>query len=57
MCWALYYPYVTKVVRVPNDVYARAEREAERKDVALGVVIMQWMDKADKYEEMETRQR
>ena len=47
--------YVTDTVRVPSPVYDRAAREAERKDVALGVVIREWMEKAEKYDELETQ--
>lgn len=46
-----------KPIRVPDPVYDRATREAERKDVARGVVIRDWMDKAEQFEEIEVRHR
>jgi len=44
-----------KPVRLPDPVYRRATSEAERKDVARGVVIREWMEKAEKYDQMEVR--
>jgi len=38
-----------KTVRIPDPVYERAERQAEREDVAIGTVIREWMNKAEKY--------
>lgn len=40
-------------VSVPNPVYERIDREAERQDVARGVVVRDWMEKADKYDELD----
>jgi len=46
---------VSETIRIPTPVYDRAQREAERQDVSIGVVIRDWMDKAEKYDEMERR--
>jgi len=46
---------VTRTIRVPDPVYSRLTTEAERQDVARGVVVREWMDKAEKYEELEVR--
>jgi len=42
-----------KTIRVPEPVYSKATRQAEREDVARGVVVKQWMEDAEKYEQME----
>jgi len=44
-----------KIVRVPDPVYSKAERKANRQDVSMGVVIRDWMDKAEKFEEVSRR--
>jgi hypothetical protein len=44
-----------KPVKVPDPVYERIEREAEREDITRGAVVRDWMDKAEKYEQMEGR--
>jgi len=44
---------VTEPVRVPDPVYERLTREAESQDVSRGVVVKQWMEKAEKYEQAE----
>jgi len=44
-----------KTIKVPTPVYERIERQADREDVSMGVVVRDWMDKADKYEELEGR--
>jgi len=44
-----------KTVKVPNPVYQRIEQQAEREDVARGVVVREWMRKAEKYDEVEAR--
>ena len=46
-----------KAIRVPDPVADRIDREAERQDVARGVVVREWMEKAEKYEQMEARHR
>ena len=44
-----------KTVKVPSPVYDRITRQAERQDVSRGVVVRDWMDKAEKYDELEVR--
>jgi len=44
-------------IRVPDPVYERIEREAERQDVARGTVVRDWMEKAEKAEKLEGRLR
>ena len=44
-----------KSVRVPDPVYSKLTSQAERQDVARGVIIREWMDKAEKFDEMEVR--
>lgn len=46
---------VGKTVKVPDPVYRRIEQQAERQDVPRGVVVRDWMEKADKHDEMEAR--
>jgi len=44
-----------ETVKVPAPVYRRIEQQADRQDVARGVIVRDWMEKAEKYENMETR--
>jgi len=44
-----------KTVKVPDPVYDSIVRQAERQDIANGVVVKQWQEKADKFDEMEVR--
>ena len=44
-----------KPVKVPGPVYGRIEREAEHEDITRGAVVRDWMDKAEKYEQIEVR--
>ena len=44
-----------KPIRVPDPVYSKATSEAERQDVPRGVVVKEWMEKADKFDEIEVR--
>ena len=44
-----------KPIRVPDPVYSKATSEAERQDVPRGVIIKEWMEKADKFDEIEVR--
>jgi len=44
-----------KTVRIPYPVYSKATRQAERQDVSRGVIIKQWMEKADRFNEVERR--
>jgi len=36
-------------------VYSKANRQAEREDVSIGIVIRDWMDKAEKFDEVNRR--
>jgi len=49
--------FVSKPVRIPDPVFERVEREADRKDVSRGVIIRDWMDKADKYDDLDPRMK
>lgn len=42
-----------KTVKVPDPVYERIEREAEREDITRGAVVRDWMDKAEKLDRAE----
>jgi len=42
-----------KPVRVPDPVYKRIEREAERMDCARGIVVRDWMEDSDELEQIE----
>jgi len=44
-----------KPVQVPDPVYEKISQQAEREDVSRGVVVRDWMDKAEKFDEMEVR--
>jgi len=44
-----------KSVKVPKPVYDRIARQAEREDVSNGVVVRDWMEKAEKFDELEVR--
>jgi len=46
-----------KTVKVPKPVYERIERQSERQDVSFGTIVRDWMEKADKYDELEGLQR
>lgn len=46
-----------KPVKVPDPVYERIERMAEREDITRGAVVREWMDKAEKWDERERRVR
>lgn len=46
-----------KAVRVPDPVYRRIESESDREDISRGAVVRDWMEKAEKYDEMEVSQR
>jgi len=46
---------VSEPVRVPDPVYEKLTREANHDDVSRGSIIKEWMEKAEKYEDMERR--
>ncbi len=48
---------VAKTVKVPDPVYDKIVRQSEREDVSHGTVVRDWMDKAEKYDELEGRMR
>jgi hypothetical protein len=44
-----------KTIRVPEPVYSKATTQAEREDVSRGAIIRDWMEKAEKFEEVSRR--
>lgn len=44
---------MAQTVKVPDPVYERIQRESERQDVSYGTIVRDWMDKAEKFEQME----
>ena len=44
-----------KSIRVPDPVYSKITAQAERQDVPRGVIVREWMDKAEKFDELEGR--
>jgi len=44
-----------KPIRVPGPVYSKATSEAERQDVSRGVIIKEWMEKAEQFERVTRR--
>lgn len=46
-----------KAIRVPDPVASKIEREADRQDVARGVIVREWMEKAEKYDQLEETRR
>lgn len=40
-------------VKLPDPVYERVSREADRQDVSRGVVVKEWMEKAERFDELE----
>ena len=44
-----------KAIRVPDPVYSKITTEAERQDVSRGVIVKEWMEKAEKFEEVSRR--
>jgi hypothetical protein len=42
-----------KPVKVPDPVYKRIEHHAEREDITRGAVVREWMDKAERFEQLE----
>jgi len=40
-------------VRVPDPVYERITRQSEREDISRGAVVREWMEQAEKYQQME----
>ena len=48
-------PGMGKTIKVPDPVYSKARREAQREDVSIGVVVRDWMDAAEKFDEVNAR--
>ena len=44
-----------KAIRVPDPVYSKITTQAERQDVSRGVIVKEWMEKAEKFEEVSRR--
>lgn len=44
-----------RTVKVPDPVYQRIKQQADREDVSMGVIVREWMEKAEQYENMEVR--
>ena len=44
-------------VKLPEPVYREVIARSEQNDISPGAVVRDWMDKAEKYEQMEARQR
>jgi len=44
-----------KSVRVPDPVYSKLSAKAKREDISRGAVVREWMDKAEKFEEVNRR--
>jgi len=38
---------MTQKVNVPDPVHRRLKRESEQKDIAMGVIIREWMESHD----------
>jgi hypothetical protein len=44
-----------KTIRVPDPVYSKATTRAEREDVSRGTIVREWMEKAEKFDEVSYR--
>jgi predicted transcriptional regulator len=42
---------MSKAVKVPDPVYEKLSTAAENQDVARGVIVREWMEKAEKWEQ------
>ena len=42
-----------KSIRVPDPVYSKITTQAERQDVARGVIVREWMEKAEMWDARE----
>lgn len=45
---------MTETVRVPDPVYEQIAKEAESRDVTLGAVVEDWMEKAEKLDRVDS---
>lgn len=44
-----------KPIRVPGPVYSKATTQAERQDVSRGAIVREWMEKAERFDEVDRR--
>lgn len=44
---------MSETIRVPDPVYEALTLEAEQQDVSRGAIARQWMEKAEKYDQIE----
>lgn len=42
-------------IRVPDPVYSKATSQAERQDVSRGAIVREWMEKAERFDEVDRR--
>lgn len=48
---------MTRTIRVPDPVYDRITREADRKDCPNGEIVRDWMEDSDELADMEAQVR
>jgi len=46
---------MARTVKVPDPVYDRIEREAEREDITMGMVVREWMHDSEELTEVQSR--
>lgn len=46
---------MAQTVKVPDPVYSRIVSTAEREDVSHGTIVREWMEKAQRFDELESR--
>jgi len=44
-------------IRVPGPVYERISTVAQQEDISRGAVVRDWMEKAERFDELEQRPR
>ena len=44
---------MSKPVRVPDPVYERLQRESDERDIPPMAIVGEWMDKADRLDEIQ----
>ena len=42
-----------KAIRVPDPVYERLSAVSQREDVSRGAVVREWMEKAERFDELD----
>lgn len=45
---------MTETIRVPDPVAERIDRQANREDIPKGAVVRDWMEAADRLEQLES---